>query len=85
MNTVYCIYCNEAIHPMRLEILPKTKTCVKCSKEGKKAGRLVSHGQGEEVETTLEILDQETAKKIFMLEKGMAPAEESFFSFDEEE
>lgn len=85
MTIVNCIHCNEPIHPMRLEILPKTRTCVKCSTEGKKAGRIVTHGQGEEIETTLEILDQETAKKIFMLEKGLSPTEETFFNFEEEE
>jgi len=30
-----CIYCSEAISPERLEALPETETCVKCSKEKK--------------------------------------------------
>jgi hypothetical protein len=30
-----CIYCSEEISPERLEALPKTETCVKCSKEEK--------------------------------------------------
>jgi hypothetical protein len=30
-NKVLCKICGKEIHPLRLEILPNTKTCVKCS------------------------------------------------------
>lgn len=75
MNTVKCMYCGEPIHPLRLEILPNTKTCVECSKESKKAGRLVSTGVGEEIEVNLEIVDSETYRKLAYLEKGYNPNE----------
>jgi len=65
-----CYQCGEEIHPMRLEVLPKTKTCVQCSQEGRKVGKIVSHGVGEEVSTTLEILDSETYKKVAIQESG---------------
>ena len=68
MSQIYCVHCGEEIHPMRLEVLPNTKTCVKCSQEPKKAGRLVTRGQGEDVETDLEILDQEVYRKMVSLE-----------------
>jgi len=36
MKTKLCISCGEEIPLKRLEILPNTKTCVKCSVEDKK-------------------------------------------------
>jgi len=69
-----CIYCGEDIHPMRLEILPKTKTCVKCSKEPPKGGRLVTYGTGEEIYTEVEVLERETLNNLFIAEKGYKPA-----------
>ena len=57
MIKVHCRGCGEPIHPMRLEILPYTKVCVACSQEGKKVGKIVSYGTGEEIGTTLEIVD----------------------------
>jgi len=71
MIKVNCRNCGEEIHPMRLEILPNTKVCVKCSQVNKKAGRLVAYGTGEEVETRLEIQDAETYRKTSVLEAGV--------------
>jgi hypothetical protein len=71
MIKVYCRTCGVEIHPMRLEALPNTKVCVKCSQEGKKAGRLVAYGTGEEVETRLEIQDADTYRKTAALEAGV--------------
>lgn len=68
-----CIYCGEEIHPMRLEILPNTKTCVKCSQEAPKGGRLVTYGTGEEIYTEVEVLDRETLNNLFIAEKGYKP------------
>jgi len=71
MIEVKCRGCGEPIHPMRLEILPHTKVCVTCSQEGKKVGRIVSYGTGEEISTQLEIVDvasSRTSKKIEELE-----------------
>ena len=71
MIKVNCRSCGDEIHPMRLEILPDTKVCVKCSQVNKKAGRLVAYGTGEEVETRLEIQDAETYRKTAVLEAGV--------------
>jgi hypothetical protein len=71
MIEVKCRGCGEPIHPMRLEILPHTKVCVACSQEGKKVGRIVSYGTGEEIGTELEIVDvasTRTLKKVEELE-----------------
>jgi hypothetical protein len=63
MEKKYCKFCGEEIHPLRLEILPNTVTCVKCSKEKPKAGRIVTHGTGEEIYTEVEIITREQAEK----------------------
>jgi hypothetical protein len=55
----YCKFCRTEIHPLRLEILPHTTTCAKCSTEGPKAGRIVVHGHGEEIHTELEVIDND--------------------------
>lgn len=62
MIQVNCRGCGEPIHPMRLEILPHTKVCVACSQEGRKVGRIVSYGTGEEIGTELEIVDSSRAR-----------------------
>ena len=64
MFKVNCVKCGVEIHPMRIEILPNTKVCVKCSDVSKKAGRLVSYGTGEEIETKLEIHEADYYRKI---------------------
>ena len=40
MIQVRCRSCGVEIHPMRIEILPNTKVCVKCSDVSKKAGTI---------------------------------------------
>ncbi len=64
-----CRGCGEQIHPMRLDVLPNTKTCVKCSKEGKKAGRFSVSREGEDISTQLEIHDPEKYQEIVKIEK----------------
>lgn len=63
-----CIVCDEEIHPMRLEALPTTSTCVKCSQEGRKAAKLSHKLDREDVETTLEFYSAEQYKKIVEIE-----------------
>lgn len=64
-----CRSCGEEIHPMRLEILPKTNTCAKCSQEGKKAVRYSHKVDREDIETTLEVFTAEEYQKLVELEK----------------
>lgn len=66
----YCKFCAEEIHPLRLEILPHTQTCVGCSKERPKAGRIVTHGTGEEIYTEVEIITRDQADKDARLQAG---------------
>lgn len=63
-----CTICGEPIHPMRLEALPTTSTCVKCSQEGKLAARLSHKVDREDVESTLEFFSAEEYKKILDIE-----------------
>jgi hypothetical protein len=63
-----CTFCDEEIHPMRLEALPTTTTCVRCSQEGRKAARLSHKVDREDVESTLEIYSAEEYKKIVEIE-----------------
>ena len=65
-----CKHCGVEIPAGRLEVLPFTQTCVKCSTEAPKAGRIVTYGHGEEIHTELEILDRDTMRRIRMAEKG---------------
>ena len=74
MNKKFCKFCGEEIHPLRLEILPNTVTCVKCSKEKPKAGRIVTHGTGEEIYTEMEILSREDAEKLARYAQGYSNA-----------
>jgi len=74
MNKKFCKFCGEEIHPLRLEILPNTVTCVKCSKEKPKAGRIVTHGTGEEIYTEVEILSREEAEKLARYAQGYSNA-----------
>lgn len=61
--------CGNEIPLQRLEALPHTRTCVRCSTEAPKAGRIVTHGQGEEIYTEVEIITREQLSEINKLEK----------------
>jgi hypothetical protein len=71
-----CTFCDEEIHPMRLEALPTTTTCVKCSQEGKIAAKLSHKVDREDVETTLEFYSAEQFKKIVEIEKRYSSEKE---------
>lgn len=71
-----CTLCGEHIHPMRLEALPTTTTCVKCSQEGKMAAKLSHKVDREDVETTLEFYSAEQFKKIVEIEKRYSSEKE---------
>ena len=63
-----CTLCGEEIHPKRLEILPKTSTCVSCSAVGKKAGVNVVLGEGDHTCNEIVILEPEEFEKYRELE-----------------
>jgi RNA polymerase-binding transcription factor DksA len=58
-----CTLCGEKIHPKRLEILPKTKTCVKCSTDAPKRGAIVMGGAGDHTWVDLMVMDQDQFDK----------------------
>ena len=84
MEQVLCETCGEPIHPKRIEILPYTKVCVKCSTEVPKAGRIYTKGRGEDFETELEILDRNNYRKLKHYDKFSIP-EDSDELFEEED
>lgn len=81
----HCIYCKELIHPMRIEVLPNTKVCVKCSKEDKKAARITAKGKGEDVEVQLEFMDKKDYQKLIGLNTQYTYDYEDVDSYYEEE
>ncbi len=60
-----CISCGEEIHPKRLEIIPNTKVCVKCSNTSIKKGINVLKGNIEKDDTwnDLIMMDEEQYNK----------------------
>lgn len=63
-----CTLCGGEIHPLRLEALPTTTTCVKCSQEGKKGAWLSHSVDREDVQSTLEFYSADQFKKIVEIE-----------------
>ncbi len=60
----YCKGCGEQIHPKRVEILPKTQTCVNCSGSEKKGAINVTRGEGDHTYVETIILDANEFKRI---------------------
>lgn len=85
-----CISCGEEIHPKRIEILPNTTQCVKCSTTGKKAGVTITLGEGDHTYNETVILEpeefaqlQEIETKLYGKRKDDIPHPEE--EIDEEE
>lgn len=60
-----CIKCNNPIHPKRLELIPHTKTCVKCSDVNRVVGNQINFSEKEDVVSTLEIMSPEKYKEYY--------------------
>lgn len=84
MEEVLCSGCGLPIHPKRIEILPHTKVCVKCSTEVAKAGRMYTKGRGEDFEIELEILDRNNYSRLKQYDKFSIPEDSDDF-FEEED
>lgn len=65
-----CIGCGIEIHPKRVEILPHTKTCVKCSTTEKKGGMIIQLGEGDHTCTEIMIMDREELNIIEDIQKS---------------
>ena len=68
-----CVKCEVEIPSKRLEILPNTKTCVKCSTTGAYSARIVQLGKGDHTCTEIDIMTPEQAKVVEELEKKSTP------------
>lgn len=77
MEKRLCTVCQEEINPLRIKALPDTKTCVNHSTVGAKRGRILTLGEGDHTYNEIEILDEETYRKVTALEFGTSlPVEE---------
>ncbi len=59
----YCKGCGEQIHPKRVEILPKTQTCVNCSGSEKKGAITVMQGEGDHTYVETIILEADEYRR----------------------
>lgn len=65
---VECYGCGKEIHPKRLEILPNTKHCVKCSDTNRKRGVTIQQGKGDHSYTDIVILEEKQYREYMNLE-----------------
>lgn len=79
LEIIDCSVCSNPMPKLRKELYGYD-FCVKCSTVMPKVGRVVTYGQGEDTWNDLEIMDQETAKRILELEQL-----NSSIKFDEED
>lgn len=63
--------CGDEINPLRVKALPETKTCVNHSTVGAKRGRILTLGEGDHTYNEIEILDEETYRKVVAIELGI--------------
>jgi hypothetical protein len=68
LEMIECSTCNGPMPKLRKELYGYN-FCVKCSTVLPKVGRVVTYGQGEEIWNDVEILDQDSAKRILELEQ----------------
>jgi hypothetical protein len=84
---IECLGCGEPIHPKRLEILPNTKYCVKCSDTGRKRGVTVQRGEGDHSYTDVVILEEKQFINYIIgegkISKGAKKAELQNFEEDD--
>lgn len=71
MDKRFCTVCGDEINPLRVKALPDTKTCVNHSTVGAKRGRILTLGEGDHTYNEIEILDEETYRKVVAIELGV--------------
>lgn len=67
LEFIECKKCSSPMPKLRKELYGYD-VCVKCSTVMPKVGRVLTYGQGEEIWNDLEIIDQESAKRVLELE-----------------
>lgn len=68
MTQRFCTVCNQEINPLRIKALPTARTCVECSTETPKRGRILTLGEGDHTYNEIEILSEESYKAVTELE-----------------
>lgn len=68
MELIKCSVCSEDMPKLRKDLYGYN-FCIKCSTVVPKVGRVVAHGQGDNIWSEVEILDQEAAKRVLELEQ----------------
>ena len=86
----YCVGCGEKIHPKRIEIMPNTNTCVKCSEVGRKRGVSIQVGEGDHSFTEVVILEEKdyiqyTISEQKMRKKSLGKSKAEFLNFEIED
>ena len=71
MDKRVCTVCGDEINPLRVKALPETKTCINHSTVGAKRGRILTLGEGDHTYNEIEILDEETYRKVVAIELGV--------------
>lgn len=84
-SDVLCLGCNEVIHPKRLEILPKTKFCVKCSDTGKKRGVTVQLGEGDHTYNDIVIMEEKEFNEYMNYKNSTIGSKPEIHDFDVED
>jgi hypothetical protein len=81
-----CAGCGEMINPKRLEILPKTQFCVKCSDSGRKKAFTLQIGKGDHSYTDIVIFEEKEFRKVMYNEPvEIKPKIESYMDFEEQD
>jgi hypothetical protein len=77
-----CTICQSPINPLRLKVLPSTKTCVDCSNTERVGCHTVISGKNTYSE--IQIVDQDTAKRLYHMQsrKSFGVANGVKFQFD---
>jgi hypothetical protein len=75
MESRTCIKCKQEINPLRVKVLPNTKTCVDCSTVGAKKGVSMVFGEKDHTWNDMVILDANEADRI---ERTKQPKNASF-------
>lgn len=63
--------CGEEINPLRVKALPDTKTCVNHSTVSPKRGRILTLGEGDHTYNEIEIMDEDTYRRVTAIELGV--------------
>jgi hypothetical protein len=83
----HCKGCGEQIHPKRVEILPKTQTCINCSGSEKKGAINIMRGERDHTYVETIILEADEYRRLkeaeTQISKQSAQLEKLYFDSDD--